>query len=388
MSSHLISAVSENLTPRFTATVASVLGLDRGVVDKAIQAAVPGLLAGLAGMSSRPGGAQQLSNMIASPGVAQATEIAASTKARSLAEGSAGQVASLLGNDTFGAITGAVSRFAGMGEGSTKTLFGLLGPVVLNTLGQEQRSAGLDANGLARMLASEKGEIASAMPSGISGFLTEIGILEPLEDTAGQATATARRYGDAARTYGDARTYGESAAPSAPAYTSQAARDVESGARSINWLYWVIPLLAVLGLLWYLMSGDSTQTVQTDDTATKEVTQPAQSPATPGVNWTQQVAQLGPAMTVLETSLRGITDPASATAAVPRLQALTTQIDRLGAVANQLPEGTRMAFASRIRDFKPRLDELSARVLAIPGVAPIVQQPLAALRAKVDAFAA
>jgi hypothetical protein len=381
MSSHLISAVSENLTPRFTATVASVLGLDRGVVDKAIQAAVPGLLAGLAGMSSRPGGAQQLSNMIASPGVAQATEIVASTKARSLAEGSAGQVASLLGNDTFGAITGAVSKFAGMGEGSTKTLFGLLGPVVLNTLGQEQRSAGLDANGLARMLSSEKSEITSAMPSGISGILTELGILEPLEDTAGHATATARRYGDAAR------TYGESAATSASAYASQTARDVESGAPSINWLYWVVPLLAVLGLLWYLMSGDSTQTVS-DDTVTKELTPPVQSPATPGVNWAQQVAQLGPAMTSLETSLRGITDPASATAAVPRLQALTTQIDRLGAVANQLPEGTRMAFASRIRDFKPRLAELSARVLAIPGVAPIVQQPLEALRAKVDALAA
>ena len=38
----------------------------------------------------------------------------------------------------------SIGKFAGVGEGTGKSLLGMLGPVVLGALGQQQRSAGLD----------------------------------------------------------------------------------------------------------------------------------------------------------------------------------------------------------------------------------------------------
>jgi hypothetical protein len=45
---------------------------------------------------------------------------------------------------------------------------GLLGPIVLGVLGQQQRSSGLDASGLAKLLASQKDNVLAALPSEFS----------------------------------------------------------------------------------------------------------------------------------------------------------------------------------------------------------------------------
>lgn len=380
MSSHLIAAISQNLTPNFVATVASMLGIDRGTVEKALAAAIPSLLAGFAGLSAKPGGAQLLANAIASP--AATPDEAAGSRAGSVADRGASQIASLLGGGTFSAVTGAVSKFTGLGDGATKTLFGLVSPVVLNTLGKEQRSAGLDANGLARMLSSEKSEIASAIPSGISGVLTELGFLESARDTARNASV---------------RSAGESAAASSSAYVRQAetyGRQAETYGRSAareaqsalpSWLLWgLLALAVVIGLMWYLMSGERTETSDAPVLAPREVTTP--SVRTPA-GFAQQVAQLGPSLSSLETSLRGVTDPASASAAIPTVQAMTSQLDRLGAVADQLPAGTREQLANLVREFKPRLDAVVLRLTTIPGVAGVLKPSLDALQAKVNALA-
>jgi hypothetical protein len=61
-----------------------------------------------------------------------------------------------------------IGKFAGVGEGASKSMLGMLGPVVLGALGQQQRSAGLDANGLMSLLTSQKDQIAAAIPSGLA----------------------------------------------------------------------------------------------------------------------------------------------------------------------------------------------------------------------------
>lgn len=378
MSSHLMSAISQNLTPNFVATVASLLGIDRGTVEKALAAAIPSLLAGFAGLSAKPGGAQLLANAIASP--AATPEEAAGSRGGSVADRGASQIASLLGGGTFSAVTGAVSKFTGLGDGATKTLFGLVSPVVLNTLGKEQRSAGLDANGLARMLSSEKSEIASAIPSGISGVLTELGFLESARDTARNTVASVRSAGESAAYVRQAETYGRQA----ETYGRSAAREAQSAMPS--WLLWgLLALAIVIGLMWYLMSGERIETSDAPVLAPREVTTP--SVRTPA-GFAQQVAQLGPSLSSLETSLRGIVDPASASAAIPSVQAMSTQLDRLGAVADQLPAGTREQLANLIREFKPKLDAVVLRLMTIPGVAGVLKPSLDALQAKVNALAA
>src|ERR1700750_2050499 len=63
MAANLVSVVMQFLTPDMIAKIASSLGLDRSVAQKAIGGAVPALLAGLADVASTPNGARQLSTL-------------------------------------------------------------------------------------------------------------------------------------------------------------------------------------------------------------------------------------------------------------------------------------------------------------------------------------
>src|ERR1700748_1224214 len=65
MATSLVSVVMQFLTPDMIAKIASALGLDRSVAQKAIGGAVPALLAGLEDMASTPNGARQLSSTLA-----------------------------------------------------------------------------------------------------------------------------------------------------------------------------------------------------------------------------------------------------------------------------------------------------------------------------------
>jgi hypothetical protein len=60
MATNLVSLVMQFLTPEMIGRIATALGLDRNLVQSAIGAAVPGLLAGFSGVATRPGGAQKL----------------------------------------------------------------------------------------------------------------------------------------------------------------------------------------------------------------------------------------------------------------------------------------------------------------------------------------
>src|SRR5215510_3192155 len=65
MPTNLIALIAQFLTPDMIARIASALGIDRTLAQKAIDAAVPAMLARLAGHASKPEGARQLSNVLA-----------------------------------------------------------------------------------------------------------------------------------------------------------------------------------------------------------------------------------------------------------------------------------------------------------------------------------
>src|SRR3954464_15959288 len=64
MATNLISVVMQFLTPDMIAKIASALGLDRNVTQKAIRGAIPALLASFADVASSPNGARQLTNTL------------------------------------------------------------------------------------------------------------------------------------------------------------------------------------------------------------------------------------------------------------------------------------------------------------------------------------
>jgi sporulation protein YlmC with PRC-barrel domain len=239
MANSIVSTISRFLTPEVIGKLASASGLDRSVTQTAVGAALPSIVNALAGVAAQPNGARQLADAVAQ----QPTDILGSITSGATGLPLTGEkgtnlLSSLLGGGALGVLTSKLSRFIGVGEGPMRTLMGLLTPLIMGVLGREQRAAGLDAGGLAHMLIGQKDEIAAAMPAGL-GRVLETGVASPASP--------------------ERRTY--------EAPMQRARGDTRSSAR---WAYWVLPLLALAGLIWYLFAREpETGPVATSNVQTK-----------------------------------------------------------------------------------------------------------------------
>src|SRR5262249_6880975 len=92
--------------------------------------------------------------------------------------------------------------------------------------------------------------------------------------------------------------------------------------------------------------------------------------------------QVTDSITNLRTTLAGITDAASAQAALPKLREVTTQIDKVDGLLAQLSPEQRKVLAGIVNPLMPSLNQLFDKVLAIPGAADLLRQTTDALRAK------
>src|SRR5215510_16610877 len=156
-------------------------------------------------------------------------------------------LSTLLGGGALGLLASTLSKFLAVGEAPTRSLMGLVTPLIMGVLGQQQKATGLDANGLARMLTQQKEEIADAMPSGLSSLLESSGLYQRVSS---QSVTNPPVY-DTARGSSAQRMAGNGAA------------------RSATWAYWVLPLLALAGLLWYLLDrgGEPVRTTNAPNVA-------------------------------------------------------------------------------------------------------------------------
>ncbi len=181
MPANLVSSISNALSAELVSRIASGLGLDRAAVEKAVTASIPALLAALTSLVAKPGGPARLSEAVSAQPAGILTNIAnvvGGTGQNDVINSGLGTLSSLLGGSTLSALARAVGKYAPVGEGGSKNLLGLLGPLVLGVLGQQQRTNGLDASGLARLVTSQEDNIARALPSGFADYLSGTGILE------------------------------------------------------------------------------------------------------------------------------------------------------------------------------------------------------------------
>jgi hypothetical protein len=71
------------------------------------------------------------------------------------------------------ALTEAIADFTGLNQGVTGSLLAMLAPIIMGTIAQHQRTTrGLDANSIANLFASQKDNIAAALPSGFGRLLS------------------------------------------------------------------------------------------------------------------------------------------------------------------------------------------------------------------------
>jgi hypothetical protein len=363
MATNLVSLVMQFLTPDMVGRIATALGLDRNKVQSAISGAVPGLLAAFNDVATQPGGAQRIADAARQQtgSLENFANVLAAGGQSSLLDKGSQLLSSLVGGRDQNALIGAIAKFTGLGQGASGSLLGMLAPIVMGAIGQHQTvTRALDANGIANLFASQKDNIAAALPSGFGSLLSGTGLLSSL--------------GDAART---ARAAGSEAASAARA-VGQTGQRAAAAATSSNWLYWLVPIAAAAALLIFFAVRPTEQVVQQGMNKAQDV---VVGTADVGKQITNSVASV-------RTTLDGISDVASAQAALPKLQEVTAQIEKTGSEVGQLSAEQRRLIAAVINPMLPAVNQLCDKVLAIPGVAEVLKPSVDTLKAKLTGLAA
>lgn len=237
---NLVTLISQFVTPEMLNRAASALGVDLSSMQKGVSAGIPGILSALASSVMKPGGIARIENAIdqQQPGVlADAARMMGTPQQARVAEEGLSSLSSVLGGGATSALANAIGRYSGAGETGAKGMLGLLAPVVMGVLGQQQNAG---AGGVAQLLASQKDNIMRAMPSEFANYLGGTGLLDKAQTTA-QATAQRSSYQSAN-------------------YTT------DKGTSQGSWLLPALAALCLLGLGWYLFSRPSDTTVATAPT--------------------------------------------------------------------------------------------------------------------------
>ena len=381
MATNLVSAVMQFLTPDMIAKIASVLGLDRNVTQKAISGAIPALLASFADVASTPNGARQLTNTLTqqSGSLESLKNLVGGAGQNLLAESGSNMLSGLFGGGTLDTMAQTIGKFAGIGEGTSKSMLGMLGPVVLGSLGQQQRSMGLDASGLASLLTSQKDQIAAAIPSGLASQLNAAGLIdgatESLRSGGAAASAAGGRIAEASeRTISGA---------------GQAASALAGRTAVPQWPYWLVAAVVLGGLAWFALGRTGEDTVA-------QVSPPATTRTAPGtvglaptdltVGGMNLANQINASVGSIRALLPGITDAASAQAALPKLKEAVAQLNEVSSRATQLsPEG-KSTLVKLIVVATPTINQMCDKVLATPGAGDIAKPAIDELRGKLDAL--
>lgn len=342
--------------------IATMLGLNQDQATKAINAAVPAMLAGITGAASKPGGATALASALSKQDTGQLDNIGGMLAGPNAVTQGSSMLSDLLGGEGLGQIGGILSKFTGMGQDVAGKLLGLLAPVVMGALGKQ--SQGLDASGIASLLTSQKDNIASALPSGLGSMLSSA--VPGLSGLLGSASGAA-----------------DSAVRSAANFAHGAGREVEKAGSSA--MKWLIP--AILAILAILLLPRMCRKA-TDDT--KNVTEGAGEVISAATDDTKFVSAATDMLKTATDSVASIKDEASASAALPKLRELTGKIGGLESMLAKLPASVQSTVRATLKPLIEKLREAAQPVLAMPvigaQVKPVLDELFSQLEKLVPAY--
>ena len=150
--------------------------------------------------------------------------------------------------------------------------------------------------------------------------------------------------------------------------------NLEDTNRSWSWR-WVLGVVAAAAVAWLFFGPPP-----------KVVEQTKKTPGQVSVDSVNLKSSLESALGGLKANLQGVSDVASAKAALPELEKGAAEFDKLRKLSVNLPADSKGALAARLASARPTLDGLFDKLLAIPGVDSIARPTIDALRAKLDAL--
>lgn len=353
---NLVDLISSQLSGDVIGKLGGLIGAPQQQTQTATSAAVPALLQIFGKLASSRSGADQLAGAMGGLDLSMLGNLAGllgGGNASGLSSIGGSLLSSLLGGGNLTKVIGTLASFVGSQPDLIKKLLPYLAPIVLGMVAK-QFTGRPDASGVQRLFSEQANNISSAMPRGLS--FADLGSLQP---TGSGSTTTAR------------------------------GREPEPAASGLPG--WLLPLLLLgaAGLGYYLWNQSrvpekaAVMVSETKDgPITDRVTEVIEERGNQIVDTVQEVltidpkfleaARVGKSATDLfgglTSVLQGVTDEASAKAALPELEGFAPLLETLTREAGALPAEEKAPFSQFMGKNLGLLQKVVDTVMAIPGV--------------------
>jgi hypothetical protein len=338
---NLVKHIMDQLSGGALGQLGTLLGTDEETTERAATAAVPSILAALAGMTSNDDGLRKLTSALGgldTSGLGNITQLL-SNNASSVLNNGTSLLGSLFGDSMVSGLTSTLSRLTGINAGLVRTVLAYLMPLVLGKVATQWKNQGGTGPALKSLFADQRDNIANAVPAGFS-----------LDDLP---------------SVGEVRK---------PAYTAARKMDREPVAAG-SAMRWILPVaLALVGgyLLWQFFprpGANQAAAERVSPTAAEVQTMKPVLPAGIDVPSLAHVRDdVGGLFTSLDMVLSEIRDAASAERAMPALRELNTKIDSFNQTFSQLHESAKTALRPEIEQRIKVAVEKANAVSSVEGV--------------------
>ncbi len=354
---NLVKLILDQLVGGNLTQLSTTLGVSDSKAQAAVAAALPALLSGFSSLASSGPGVEKLISALGqfqtkAPGNLGSLLTGKGEEISTLGNG---LLTSLMEGKTLVGLASAVAGFSGLGEKQANQLLGYLSPLVLGTLSQQFSGKKMDAQGLVRLFAEQKASIAAALPPEFS---------------------LARVPGLAALSGGTTTPQMEPAPQVTPASQGKTL-GIAVGAPAVGRPVWLLLLLPLLGVACAALTVQYWPKSKLAAPAPAKANEAgASAPRGGGMDFSAMKAPaFGPMATGLATqfqqltdSLTGISDAATAEAALPTLTELAARLEGIQQEAESLTKDSKVMLPDLIQEIMVKPAEQLKRVALIPGV--------------------
>lgn len=399
MAINIVDILKSQIGGQIAGQFGKQFGENEQAVKTGVEAMIPTVLGGLLKQVSSPGGAQKLDKTLGEGGydgslLDNLTGMFSGGGAESTTK-KGGELVSMLFGDKAAMLGPIFAKLTGMKSGSVMSMLTMVAPIVMSFLGKQKQTMGLDANGLAGLITSQKDSIVAAMPPGVADAMGmgSLGIASPAMSHA---------------------------APSAPVPTS--------GGGGLAKVLIPLALLAAVGYGAYVyifagirpqgaagnvvVEADPNATLSEEDGSARAPAPSAEPAAAPAAEPEQtpepeKTSAKSAAETINETlgglklpgmeampdlksmlssltgSLDKVTDVESAKAALPELTSMDEKLGSLTSGLSAMPEALRGTMTESLNTMLPGFQSTIDKVIAIPGVKEVLQPIIDSVMSKV-----
>lgn len=349
---NLVDLIKGQINEDVLGKLGRVTGQDLTQTRTAVNAAVPAMLGGLAGLASSGDGASRLASSLDGQEPATLSNFGNMLGGQGdvLAGKGTSMLSSLFGESALSNLVAALSKFLGGNAESISKLLGAIAPMIMGVLGSQKRGLGLNSTGLSKMLAEQRNNIMSAMPSGLSSALSGVSGFGNLLDAAKTGIPTAVNYSQ---------------------------RAASSAGGPLKWVV-LIAIIALLGYLGWQYFGKPDQKGVVD--GAKNLMSSA--------DVTKFTGDIKSTLISLAEVLGSVKDEASADAALPKLTETSTKLDGFKSMMDKVPAAEKSGITTLIKDNLKGLKDAIDKIVAMPVIGDKLKSILGDITSKLTALSA